>query len=113
MDLVDEEDIAVLQIGEQRGEVARLGDHRAGGGAEADPHLARDDLRERRLAESGRAEQHDVIERIAAGLRRIDEHAEVLARRALADELVECPRAERGIDILRAGGGGEEAVVGQ
>ena len=29
VDLVDEQDVAVLQVGEQRGEVAGLGDHRA------------------------------------------------------------------------------------
>jgi hypothetical protein len=30
VDLVDEQDVAVLEIGQQRREVARLGDHRAG-----------------------------------------------------------------------------------
>src|SRR3546814_2494376 len=72
VNLVDEEDVAILQIGEERGEIARFGDDGAGGGAETDPHLARDDLRQRGLAEPRRAEETDVIERIAAPPRRLD-----------------------------------------
>ena len=34
VDLVDEQHVALFEIGEQRGEIAGLGDHRAGGGAE-------------------------------------------------------------------------------
>ena len=55
VDFVDEENVAVLEIGEQRREVAGLGDHRAGGGAEIDAELARHDLGERRLAETREA----------------------------------------------------------
>ena len=94
VDLVDEQDVAVLEVGEQRGEVARLGDDRAGGGAEADAHLAREDSGERRLAEAGRAVEQHMVERLAAALRGVDEHAQILARRLLADELVEALRAE-------------------
>jgi hypothetical protein len=36
VDLVDEQDVAVLQIGEQCRQVAGPGDHRPGGGAEID-----------------------------------------------------------------------------
>ena len=95
VDLVDEQDVAVLEIGEQRGEIARLGDHRAGGGAKADAHLAREDSGERRLAEPGRAVEQHVVERLAAALRRLDEHPQILARRLLADEFVEGLRAQR------------------
>ena len=79
MDLVDEQDVALLEIGEQRGEIARLGDHRAGGGAEADAELAGDDLRQRGLAEPGRAEEQHMVERLAA-LGGLDEDLQVLAR---------------------------------
>ena len=66
VDLVDEQDVALFEIGEQRGEVAGLGDHRPGGGAEIDAELARDDLRQRGLAEAGRADEQHVVERLAA-----------------------------------------------
>ncbi len=100
MDLVDEQDVAVLEVGQQRGEVARLGDHRAGRGAEADAHLAGEDPGERRLPEPRRAVEQHVVERLAAALRGIDEDAQILARRLLADELVEALRAKRRVGVL-------------
>ena len=75
MDLVDEQHVARLEIGEQRREVAGLGDHRPRGRAETDAELARDDLRQRRLAEAGRADEQHVVERLAAALRGRDEDA--------------------------------------
>ena len=70
VDLVDEQHVARLQVGEQRGEIAGALDHRPGGGAEADAQLARDDLRQRRLAEAGRAVEQHVVERLARGCAR-------------------------------------------
>ena len=110
MDLVDEEDVAILEIGEQGGEIARFGDHRPGRGAEADAELARDDLRQRGLAEPRRPEEEDMVERVAAALGRLDEHAQILARRLLPDELVERLRAQRGVEILGPALGRGEAV---
>ena len=100
MDLVDEQDVAVLKIGQQRGEIARLGDHRPRGGAKPDPHLERDDLRKRRLAEPGRPEHQHMVERIAALLRRGHEHPQIVARGLLPDELVERLGAQRGVDVI-------------
>jgi hypothetical protein len=101
VDLVDEQDIAVLEVGEQRGEVARLGDDRAGGGPEAYSELAGDDLGERCLAEPGRAEEEDMVERVAAAPCGVDENPQILPGRLLADEIVERLRAQCGVDILR------------
>ena len=89
VDLVDEQDVAVFQVGQQRGEIASLGDDRARGGAEADAQLARHDLRQRGLAETRRAGEQHVVQRIAARLGRLDEHLEVGARLLLADELAQ------------------------
>jgi hypothetical protein len=94
--------VAILEIGEDGGEVARFGDHRTRGGAKADAQFAGDDLRQRRLAEPRRAEEQDMVERIAAAPGGIDEHAQVLSRRLLADELVQCLRPQRRVEILRA-----------
>ena len=87
VDLVDEQHVALFEIGEQRREIAGLGDHRPGGGAEVDAKLARDDLRQRGLAEARRADEQHVIERFVARPRRLDEHRKVGARLLLADEL--------------------------
>ena len=76
------------------GEVARARDHRPGGQAQPGAHLARDDVRERRLAETRRAGQQDVVERLAAALRRRQEDREVLADLRLPDVLGEdCGRS--------------------
>ena len=83
-----------------------------GGGAEADAHLAREDLGERRLAEPRRAVEQHMVERFAAALRGVDEHPQILARRLLPDELVEAswaeaprrrPRLVRSGVVIRAG----------
>ena len=71
-----------------------------GGGSEADSELAGDDLGERGLAEAGRAEEEDMVERVAAALRRLDEDPQILPRRLLADEIVERLGAQGGVDIL-------------
>ncbi len=112
VDLVDEQDVAVLEVGQQGGEIARLGDHRARGGAEADPHFAGEDPGERGLAETRRAEEQDMVERLAARLGGVDEDAEVLARRLLADEFVEALGPKRRIGVLGGAlGGGESGGI--
>ena len=70
VDLVDEEHVALLEIGEQRREIAGLGDDRPGCGAEVDAEFARHDLRQGGLAEARRADQQHMIERLVARLAR-------------------------------------------
>ena len=113
MDLVNEQHVALFQVGEQRREIAGLRDHRTGGGAEVDTELARDDLCERGLAEARRANKQHVIEWLAPGARRLDEHREITTRLLLANELGELLRAQRGFgDVLVAVVGGDEAGRG-
>ena len=95
VDLVDEQYVARLEIGELRRQVPRLDDDRTRGRAEIDAKLARHDLRKRRLAESGRTDEQHVIERFAARFGRLDEDGEILARRLLAREIGEELRADR------------------
>jgi hypothetical protein len=111
VDLVDEQDVAILEIGEDGGEVARLGDHRPDVARKADAELAGDDLGKRGLAEPGRAEEQDMVERIAAALGRLDEHPQILARRLLADEFVERLRAQRRVEILGPAVAGNDAFL--
>ena len=63
MDLVDEQDVARLQVGELGGEVAGAHDHRPRGQTEADPELGGDDLGERGLAKPGRPGEQNMVER--------------------------------------------------
>jgi hypothetical protein len=62
--------------------------------AEAHAQFLGDDLGERGLAEPRRPVQQHVVERFAARLRRLDEHPQILADLFLADEFVECERAD-------------------
>ena len=66
MDFVDEQHVALLEIGEQAGEVAGLLDGRAAGALEVRAHRLGEDVGEGGLAEAGRAAEQDVIERFAA-----------------------------------------------
>ncbi len=53
-----------------------------------------------------------MVQRIAASARRLDEDAQIVARRLLLpDELVQAFRAERGVDILGTAAGGQKAVL--
>src|SRR5919201_6855903 len=110
VDLVDEEDVARLERGEDRGDVALPLERRASEGADADAELLADDVGEARLAEPGRADEEDVVERLAARPRRLERDRELLLDPLLADEVVEPARAEASLELLlvRAGGGREE-----
>ena len=82
MDFVDEQHIALFEIGEQSREIAGFGDDRPRRGAEVDAELARDDLRERGLAETGRTDEQHVVECLAPRARGLDEHRQIRARPA-------------------------------
>ena len=89
MDLVDEQDVALVERGQDRGEVAGPLDRRSGRVADVDAELAGDDRREGRLAEARRAVEEDVIGRLSPPLRRRQEDRQVRLDLALADVLVE------------------------
>ena len=61
--------------------------------------LVGDDLRERGLAESRRARQQHVVERLVALTRSLDENAEVLLDAGLPQVLVEALGAQRAVDL--------------
>ena len=99
VDLVDEEDAAGLQRGQERGDVGLALERRAGGHDERRVELGGDDLRERRLAEAGRSGEQDVVEHLAARERGLDRDRELLLERRLADEVLEAARAQRAVEL--------------
>src|SRR5439155_7885037 len=103
MNLVDEEDIVGFELGEEPRERAFVLDRRAARRVERHAHLAREDVRERRLAEAGRAAEKDVIERLATAPRRFDEDLQVLFVLLLADVLVERRGPEESIESFVVG----------
>ena len=99
VNLVDEQDVAVFERGEDADEILRLLERRAAGRPEVRAELARDQARERRLAESRRTVKQHVLERLAAPLRGVDRDAQVLDDAFLADVLFERARTQaRAVD---------------
>ena len=62
VDLVHEQDVALVQVGQQGRQVAGLFDGRAGGDADARPHLLGDDARQGGFAQARRAVEQDVVQ---------------------------------------------------
>ena len=112
MNLIDEQHIPGLEIGEDGGQVPRPGDYRSRSGAKTDAELPGDDLRQRGLAETrGPIEQH-MIHGLAAALGRIDEHLQIIADLGLADEFLEAPRPGRSVPRIFGGSvGGDYPVI--
>jgi hypothetical protein len=106
VDLVDEQHVVRLQVGQQRRQVAGTLDHRAGGLPQIHAELVRDDVRKRGLAQAGRAEDEYVVQRFAAIARSLDEDLHLRLDRGLADVIRELLRAhgavEHGLIALRA-----------
>ena len=103
VDLVDEEDVPRREVREERREVAGLLEHGPRRHADLRLHLAGDDVRERRLAETRRAAEEDVVERLLPLARGLQEDAERLLELRLPDELRQRARPERdlGVGLLR------------
>src|SRR5579883_1349929 len=94
MYLVDEENIALFEIGHDRGQVAGALNRGTGRYANTDAEFPRDDMRKRSLAEPGRSGKEHMIEHLTAFARRLDRHSEDLPRPHLSDELVERARPQ-------------------
>ncbi len=94
MNLIHEQHIARLQVGQDGGEVTRLGNHGPGCRTEPDPQLLGDDARERGLAQARRAMEQHMVDRLATLPRGRDEDREILAHGRLADETVQFLRSQ-------------------
>ena len=102
MDLVDEQHVALVELGEDGGEVAGSLERRTRRHVQRDAHLGGGDAGERRLAETRRAGEQQVVDRLAATASRLDDDAEVLFQLALADELGEAARPQPDLDGILA-----------
>ena len=100
MDLVDEKDVVLLEVREDRRQVAGALHGRAGSDAHGDAHLRGDDVGQRRLAEAGRTVKQDVVEGLVALAGGVDGDAEVVLELGLADEFVEAPGPQRRVQRL-------------
>ena len=97
MDLVNEEDRAGLQCGQQGGDVALALKRRAGSLNERHTELGGDDLRQRSLSKPGRPGEQNVIERFIATACRLERNSELVADGLLADKIIERLRPQRAV----------------
>ncbi len=98
MNLVNEEHIARLEIGQQCSQVTGALQHRSGGALDLGTHLLGDDIGQRGLAETGRPEDQHMIQRLATPLGRLDEQFHLLAHGRLADIFRQLERPNRAVN---------------
>ena len=89
VDLVDEQDVAIAEVGQQRRQIARSLDRWARGHMQGHLQLGGDDARKGRLSETRWTGEQQVIRRLLPGARRFEHDAQVVLELGLADELVE------------------------
>ena len=93
---------AGFEVGQDRRQIACLGQHRARGHAKAHAQLPRHDLRQRRLAQTRRPVKQRVIHRLATLAGGLDEDGKVRARLGLTDKFRQHSREfHRGRDLDR------------
>ena len=88
VDLVDEQDGTVLEVRQDRGEIAGAFDRGPARDLYRNTELVRDHARERGLPHSRRTVERDVLERLVAGLGRFYDDAELPFDLVLVDVLV-------------------------
>ena len=88
-----------LERGQDRGDVLAL-EAGAGDLPDADAELVAHDLRERRLPQSRRSGEQQMVERLAARLRCGERDLELLLDALLPDEVGERPWPQRPLDLL-------------
>ena len=94
MDLVDEQDIALTEPGEERGEITRPFECRTGGDVQSHAELRSNDAGERGLSEARRTGEQQMIDSLLTPPCRLEDDAEVLLELTLTHELVEVPGAK-------------------
>ena len=93
MDLVDEQHVARLEIGQDGGHVAASHQCRPRGDPKAGPHLARYNPSQSGLSEArGTCEQH-MVHRLLATPGRFEDYLELVPQELLADEVKKPLRA--------------------
>ncbi len=98
VDLVDEQHVAVVEVGEDGGEVAGPLQRGPARDPQADVHLGGDDARQRGLPQPRWPGEEQMVDGLPATACRGQEDLEVLLEAGLADELVESAGSER--DLL-------------
>ena len=99
VNLVDEETVPFVQVGQHPGEVARFFQHGTRCHLEFGAQLFRYDMRQSSLTETGRSEEETMIQGFAAVFSGGDEDPKVLLQFGLPDEFFEARGTQRFIEF--------------
>ncbi len=94
MHLIDEQDVLLLEVGEDRGQVPRPLDGGARGHPDGDRHLMGDDVGQGGLAQPRRPIQQEMVQRLLPLEGGGDADAQVVLELLLADELLQPTRPQ-------------------
>ena len=103
MDLIDEQHVVGLEAGQQPRQVSWFVQHRSRSRSDRHSHLVGHNVCQGGLAQTGRAVQQHVVERLGPLLGRLDKHLEVVHGRALPREVFESSRPKHAIQIAIRG----------
>jgi hypothetical protein len=95
VNFVDEENVMLLEIRQDRRKIARVREDQSGRRAQRPPHFTRNDVGNGRLPEPWRAVENRMVERLSPLFRRFDADPQGILHARLPDVLVEGLRAER------------------
>jgi len=87
VDLVHKQDVPLVEVCQQRRQIAGLFNGRAGGDTDVDPHLLSDDACQGRLAQSRRAVEQNMVQRFLPLPGGLNEDAQILLGLFLTDVL--------------------------
>ena len=100
MDLIDEQDVALVEVGQDGGQVTRPLQRRPAGDPEPHLHLGRHDPGQGCFSEARRAGEEKVVGGLAPLAGGAEDDLEVLPQRRLADELGQAAGPQRGLLLL-------------
>src|ERR1041384_7672190 len=99
MNLVDEEHVAFLKVGQQGSDIAGLLNRWTGSRSQLRAHLVRDDVCECRLAQTRWTSEQHVVECFATIARGLHVDTKILLALALADVFMDASWAQRQIEL--------------
>lgn len=113
MNLIDEQHVVGLEVGQHGRQVAGALENRPRGTLYRHAHFVGNDVGQRGLAQARRAEDQGVIERFTAATGGLDEQRHLFAHHRLADVLVQPQRADRTVlDFFTVAATGGDQTVG-
>ena len=112
VDLVHKQDVPLVEVCQQRRQIAGLFNGRAGGDTDVDPHLLSDDACQGGLAQSRRAVEQNVVQRFLPLPGGLNKDAQILLGLFLTDVLRQGLGPQRGfLGVLRQKGLGHDRLL--